>query len=246
VRLSLQQDLSLANRLISALPAHERGLFLECSELVELKLHAVLIEVGQSLDHAYFPVEGFVSIVLPVMDAPNIDVGLVGDEGMFNASLVLGVITSTFTSLVQGSGRAFRIHRSALQHRLDEDGWLRDVLNRYVDVRASQLSQHAACMNFHTVEQRLARLLLMTRDRAHSSELFLTHEVMALMLGVRRESVTKAASSFQKRVLLSYSRGYVILIDETGLQEAACNCYRADLTAYERTLAMPPQACQTP
>jgi CRP-like cAMP-binding protein len=246
MRLPLQKDLSLANRLISVLPTHERGLFLEYSELVEFKLHAVLIEVGQQLDHAYFPVEGFVSSVLPVMDAPNIDVGLVGDEGMFNASLVLGVTTSTFTSLVQGSGRAFRIRRNALQHRLNEDCWLRDVLNRYVDVRASQLSQQAACMNFHTVEQRLARLLLMTRDRAHSCELFLTHEALALMLGVRRESVSKAASSFQKHALLSYSRGYMVLIDETGLQEAACKCYQADLTAYERALAMSPHVRHMP
>ena len=234
----LQKDLSLANRLISALPAQERSLFLEHSELVEVKHHAVLIKAGQVSDHAYFPVDSFVSVVLPVDDAPDIAVGLVGNEGMFNISLVLGVATASLTGLVQGAGRSFRIHRSALQHLLVEGTVLRDVLNRYVDVCECQLAQQAACMNYHTVEQRLARWLLMTRDRAHSSELFLTHEVLALMLGVRRESVSQAANAFQKFGLISYSRGYVMLLDESGLATAACKCYQADLMVYERTLAI--------
>ena len=238
----MQKDLSLANRLISALPTQERSLFLEQSELVELKLHAVLVRAGEPAEHAYFPIDSFVSVVLPVEDAPQLGVGLVGNEGMFNTSLALGVNTSSFTGLVQGAGRAFRIHRSALQERLEEGPTLRSVLNFYIDVCASHLSQQAACMNYHTVEQRLARWLLMTRDRAHSTELFLTHEVLALMLGVRRESVTQAASLFQRRGLISYSRGYVMLLDEAGLEAVACRCYQTDLMVYERTLSMRPWA----
>ena len=108
------------------------------------------------------------------------------------------------------------------------------MINRYADARLSQLAQQTVCINHHSVEQRLARALLMTRDRVSSSEIFLTHEVFSLMLGVRRESVTQAASAFQRRGLISYSRGYVMLIDEPALQSIACGCYEADLQTYER------------
>jgi CRP-like cAMP-binding protein len=234
--LPLTKDLSLANRLISALPAQERGEFLEHSELVELKLNEVLIEAGAPLQHAYFPLDSYVSIVLPVLDAPDVQVALVGNEGMFGTSLVLGVKFSAFTCKIQRGGRAYCIHRTALQLLLHEDPNLRDILNRYVSVRQSHLAQQAACLNYHSVEQRLARWLLMARDRGRSREVFLTHEVLAVMLGVRRESVTRIAVQFEKRGLISYSPGYVMLLDEAGLLRVACSCYQSDLLAYERTL----------
>lgn len=233
----IQKDLSLANRLISALPANARGLLLEHSALVELKLHEVLIAAEQEAEHAYFPIDSFVSLIAQADDTPNVEVALVGNEGMFNTSTVLGVASSPLASLVQGAGRAFKIHRKALQLRRVEDACLRDVLYRYIDVRANQLARKAACMNYHTVEQRLARSLMMTRDRAHSSELFLTHESLALMLGARRESVSQAASAFQKYGLISYRRGYVMLLDITGLEAASCKCYQADLLAYRRAFS---------
>lgn len=237
--MALEKDLSLANRLIAALPAPERTAFLENCELVELKLNDVLVLAGQPLDDAYFALDSFVSVVLPADDAPNAQVAMVGNEGMFPTSLVLGVATSAFTGKVQGAGRAFRIHRDALQCRLLEDACLRDVLSRYVDVCQTQLAQQAVCMNYHTVMQRLARWLLMTRDRSHSSELFLTHQVLAFMLGVRRESVSRAASALEKLGLISYSHGYMMLLDEAGLERLSCHCYQADLLAYERALGMP-------
>lgn len=236
MRLLLQKDLTLANRLIAALPAHERGLFVEHCELVELKPYKAQIAAGPSHDHAYFPVDSIVSVLLLAADAPSVQVALVGNEGMFNTSLALGVSTSAFTSRVQREGRAFCIHRNSLQHRINEDTCLRDILNRYVDVRQSQLAQQIACIHHHAVKQRLARCLLMNRDRAQSSELFITHEALALMLGVRRESVTRAACFFENRGLISYSPGYVMLLDEAGLQRVSCNCYQADRLAYERTL----------
>lgn len=239
MHLSQQKDLSLANRLISSLPPKERGLFLEQSELVELKLHTVVVAAGQTSEHAYFPIDSFVSVILPMEDSPQIEVGLVGSEGMFNISLVLGVNSTSFTSVVQGAGRSFRIHRSALKNRLEKGRCLRDVLNRYVDVRESQLAQQAACMNYHTVEQRLARWLLMARDRAHSNELFLTQDVLALMIGVRRESVARAASEFQHRGVISYSRGYLMLLDEAELATSACTCYETDLAVYKQALSPP-------
>ena len=232
----LQKDLSLANRLISALPARQRGVLLKHCELVELKLHKVLIESGAPLEYAHFPLDSFISAVLPVLDAPDVQVALVGNEGMVGTSMVLGVNTSALTCKVQRSGRAYCIHRTALQHLLNEDLELRDILNRYVGVRQTHLAQQAACLNYHSIEQRLARWLLMARDRAQSIEVFLTHEVLAAMLGVRRESVTRIAGLFQKRGLISYSPGYVMLLDETGLLRLSCSCYQSDLLSYKRAL----------
>lgn len=234
--MAFEKDLSLANRLISALPATGRALFLEHCELEELKLHESLLRAGQSLDYAYFPVDSFVSVVMHSNDAPDAQVWMVGNEGMFPTSLALCVGSSAFGSRVQGAGRALRIPRGALQFRLRKDACLRNVLNRYVDLRQTDLAQQAVCMRYHMVRQRLACWLLMTRDRSHSSELFLTHEVLAFMLGVRRESVSRAASAFEKLGLISYSHGYMVLLDEAGLEKVSCNCYQAHLLAYERTL----------
>ena len=168
------------------------------------------------------------------------EIALVGNEGMFNTATVLGVNSSSFTTRVQGAGRALKIHRNALRLRRADDHDLRDILFRYIDVRACQLAQKAACMSYHTVEQRLARSLLMVRDRANSHELFITHESLALMLGVRRESVSQAANNFQKRGLISYGRGYVVLLEEEDLKQGACACYQADLDVYTRTLSPEP------
>jgi CRP-like cAMP-binding protein len=232
----IPKDLSLANRLISALPAQQRAVLLEHCELVELKLHKVVQQAGAPLDHGYFPMDSFVSVVFPVLDAPDVQVALIGNEGMVGASLALGMNISAFTCRIERGGRAFCVHRTALQHLLNEDPDLRDILLRYVSVRQAHLAQQAGCLNYHSIEQRLARWLLMARDRAQSSEVFLTHQVLAVMLGVRRESVTRIAGLFETRGLISYSPGYVMLLDETGLLRLACSCYQSDLLSYERAL----------
>ena len=235
----LQKDLSLVNRLIALLPADDRAIFLEHSELVELKVQTVLVQAGENPDYAYFPVDSVVASLLPDNGADGVEIGLVGNEGMANTSLVLGVRASAFTSVVQGAGRSFRIHYKELEKLLAADSCLRVVLNRYIDVRMRHLAQQLACKNSHTVKQRLARWLLMTRDRAHANELFLTHEILARMLGVRRESITQAARSLQTHGLISYTRGYVMLLDTEALEEVACSCYRSDIAVYERTLRQP-------
>ncbi|GAB3482705.1 Crp/Fnr family transcriptional regulator [Polaromonas eurypsychrophila] len=239
VHLPLQKDLSLANRLIALMPADDRAIFLEHSEMIELKVQTVLTRSGENSDHAYFPVDSVVATLLPGNSADGLEIGLIGNEGMVNTSLVLGVRDCAFTSVVQGAGRSFKIHRRSLQKLLAGDSCLRIVLNRYIDVRMSHLAQQVACKNSHTVEQRLARWLLMTRDRAHANELFLTHEVLARMLGVRRESISQSARSLQRHGLISYTRGYVMLMDAAALEQVACACYRSDLAVYERTLRQP-------
>lgn len=235
----LQKDLSLANRLIALIPPIDRAIFLEHSEMVELKVQTVLVEAGENPEHAYFPVDSVVTTLLPVNGAEDIEMGLVGNEGMVNTSMVLGVRSAAFTTVVQCAGRSFKIHRRSLEQLLTTDSCLRMVLGRYIDVRMSQLAQQVACRNFHTVKQRLARWLLMTRDRAHANELFLTHEVLARMLGVRRESITQAARSLQRHGVISYTRGYVMLMDPAALEEEACACYRRDIAVYERVLRQP-------
>ncbi len=243
-----QRNLSLANRLVAALPAPERGLLLEHSELVEMALHDVLLHAGQALEYAWFPVEGWVAQVLPVPRSrrastpAGLEVGLgmalVGHEGMLDTSLMLGATHSHLLSRVQAAGRAFRVGREPLRQLMQERPAVRNRLHGYVHVRQCQLAQQALCMNYHAVEQRLVRCLLMARDRLHSSELFLTHDALAPLLGVRRESVTQTASSLQRRGLLSYSRGYLMLLDEPALQRLACSCYQADLASYENSLGL--------
>lgn len=244
--MSTSKDLSLANRLIAFLPPRERSRFLEHSELVELKLSAILTEAGHALTHAYFPVDGFVSLSLPMAGGPNAELALVGNEGMFSASSAIGVSEAAFTSTVQGAGRAFCIHQRQLQHLLLEDACLRELLQRYVHVCLSGLALRAACVSLHSIEQRLARWLLTTRDCADSIELFLTHDTLAVLLGVRRESVTRAAGALQRYGLISYGRGYLMLLDEPRLEVFACPCYQADLRLHEKAFSRQPQACQTP
>ncbi len=248
----LPKNLAVANRLIAGLPVLDRGLLLQHSELVELSLNALLMSVDETLTHAWFPVEGMVAHMLPVAGMAGtagmartsagmaeMGLGLVGSEGMVNTSWVLGVAQSPVNCRVQAAGRAFQIELAPLRQLLLERTALRERLHGYVEVRQRQLAQQALCMNYHSVEQRLVRWLLMARDRLHSTELFLTHEVMAPLLGVRRESVTQAASALQRRGLISYSRGYLMLLDEAGLQRLACPCYQADLIVYAQVLDAP-------
>lgn len=230
----LSQDISLKNQLVAALPPLERGLLLEHSEVVELPLHAVLTRAGDLAEFAYFPLDCMVSNVLSMAHTPDMEVSLVGMEGMVNTSMVLGLPTAPFTSLVQSVGHALKIHGNALRLRRTEDTLLRSVLLRYTGVASCQMAQRTLCMNYHTVLGRLARSLLMARDRSHSSELFITHEALAVMLGVRRESVSLAARHFQARGLISYRRGYVILLDSVALEKAACSCYVTDCATYEQ------------
>lgn len=234
--MSLPKYLAEANRLVADLPKSSRALFLEKCELVDLHRRDVLAQSGQSVEFGYFPIDSFVAAILNLEDTSDMQVDLTGNEGMVNLSLALGSRKSSWTCVVQGAGRAFRIHHDDLEKRLGADPFLRGVLNRYIALRMDQPARNMVCAICHTVEQRLARLLLLIRDRAHSIELLLTHEVLALMLGVRRESVTQAASSLQKHGLISYSRGDLMLLDEPRLEQAACKCYQNDLAAYARTM----------
>lgn len=224
------------NRLLAGLPGVPRRRVLARCEQVDLTFGDVLYRPLEKLAHAYFPLRGSISLVMSIDDSDSLDVGLVGNEGMFGIPLALGVRTSPVRAVVQGAGTALRMDATAFCRELARDPSLRRGIDRYVSVHVSQLAQAVGCTRFHLVEARLARWLLMTQDRAHADDFHITHHVLAVMLGVRRVGVTKAASSLQKRNLIHYSRGHVTVLDRVGLKAASCICYKADRLSYARML----------
>jgi CRP-like cAMP-binding protein len=225
------------NRLLAALPRAVSRRVLAACEAVQLEFGIVLYEPDARIRYVYFPTGGFISLMIPVDGTTNLEVGLVGNEGMLGVPLVLGADVSPLRALVQGAGPAWRMSAEAFTAELDRSPALRRTLLRYLQVRMSQLAQTAACTRFHVVEERLARWLLMTQDRAHADAFRVTHAFLAYMLGVRRVGVTKAANALQKRKLISYHRGAITILDRAGMETAACGCYQADLNTYAGLLA---------
>lgn len=189
--------------------------------------------------HVYFPNDSLVSLLTIVDEHMALEVGLVGREGMVGVPLALGMNHSSVRSLVQGSGVAMRMKAERFREELRRNSPLQQVLHRYVHVLMAQITQTAACNRFHRVEARLARWLLMTRDRMQSDQFRLTQEFLAHMLGVRRVGVTKAAGALQRRNLISYSRGEISILDGGGLEATACQCYQVVKNVQYRSQDVP-------
>jgi CRP-like cAMP-binding protein len=214
-----------ANSLLAALPRKAYLALIPDLAPVTLVFGDVLYEPEAEIRDVYFPVRSVVSLLTVVDGHSALEVGLVGHEGMVGIPLALGMSVSPVRALVQGAGAAMQMSARSFRSAFDASPPLRRDLHRYAHGLMAQITQTAACNRFHVVAARLARWLLMTRDRVHSAEFRLTQEFLSHMLGVRRVGVTHAASALQRRGLIEYSRGNIRILDRAGLEAAACTCY---------------------
>jgi CRP-like cAMP-binding protein len=205
-------------------------------QLVELASAEILNEPGSRIHYAHFPIAGCIALSNTDEAHAGLEVGLIGHEGMFGVSLVLGTGISQLHAMAQGTSTALRIDTKLLNQTLQQCPVLRRVLMRYIQVLMEQLAQSSVCNRFHLLHARLARLLLMIGDRTHSKTLHVTQEMLARRLGVRRAGVTAAATQMQDRKLISYHRGNLNILDRTGLLDAACSCFAFDNAAYATML----------
>ena len=220
------------NHLIELLPRVERQRILSICEPIDLTLSDTLFELGVPTRHVYFPTDGFVSLLSAVDGTSNLEVGMVGREGMVGVHVALGSVQSPLRALVQGPGTAWRIAIGPFKRELALSAALQRGLNRYIAVLMSQLASSAACVRYHLIGPRLARWLLMSQDRAGADRFFMTQEFLSSMLGVRRVGVTSAAGRLQRQGLIEYHRGEIRVIDRPGLEAMSCSCYATDQLAY--------------
>lgn len=217
---------AIQNSLLAALPRQSYLRLLPGLAPVELVFGEVLYEAGDPIRDVYFPSQSLVSLLTLVEGHLALEVGLVGREGMVGIPLALGVDVSPVRALVQGAGPALKMNAARFRSELNASPPLQRELHRYVHVMMAQISQTAGCNRFHVVEARLARWLLMTRDRVGSGQFRMTHEFLSHMLGVRRVGVTEAACALQRQKLIAYSRGNITILDDHGLEAACCSCYQ--------------------
>jgi CRP-like cAMP-binding protein len=227
----------IANNLLAALPRAEYQRLLGGLERVTLKFGEVLHEPGAPIRYVYFPIDSVVSLLTPVRGHQALEVALVGHEGMVGIPLALGIHASCHRALVQGTGTAMRMESALFRREFLQSTPLQEVLYRYKHALIGQIAQSAACNQFHSLQARLARYLLMTGDCARSREIRLTHEFLGSMLGVRRVGVTNAAGALQKRKLIKCSRGEITILDRKRLSAASCGCYQIINRIYDSAYA---------
>lgn len=224
------------NHLIEVLPRRERLRLLAQCEHVVVEIDQMLCTPGVPLPNIYFPTDCSISLVARTPGHPGLEVGMIGREGMLGAHVALGVAQVPVDAIVQCAGRAWRIAPASFRAELLRNPALRECLGRYTYVLMAQLFTAATCVRFHQIGPRLARWLLMSQDRAHTSKLEMTQEFLACMLGVRRVGITLAASELQQAGLIAYRRGHLEVLNRRGLELAACDCYRTNENDYARFL----------
>jgi CRP-like cAMP-binding protein len=222
------------NQILAALSDVALRRVASVGETVELTFGQVVYEHGKVEQYVYFPMDAYLSQISCLDNKTRIEVGLIGAEGMVGSSSLFGIEVAPLHTVVQGAGTALRLDAARFVKGLARDPGFRAVMNRYLYVRLSQLGQMIVCVRFHTVEQRLARWLLMTRDRAGSDTFQLTHEYLAMMLGVRRVGITQAATYLQNQKLIRYHRGSITIVNGRELQATSCDCYAAAELTYEQ------------
>jgi CRP-like cAMP-binding protein len=226
------------NHLLAALPDPESERLYPHLELVPLPLGEVLYESGDQLQHVYFPTGSIVSLLYVMADGASAEIAVVGNEGIIGIALFMGGETMPNRAVVQSAGHAYRLKGQVLKEEFNRAGELQHLLLRYTQALLTQMSQTAVCNRHHSVDQQLCRWLLLSLDRLPSNELTMTQELIANMLGVRREGVTEAAGKLQSAGLIHYSRGRITVIDRPRLERRACECYQVVKTEFDRLLPL--------
>lgn len=225
-----------SNHLLTNLSQKDNRQLLAACEVVDLSIGDILWQANERIRYVYFPIDSFVSQLIPVDSRENLELELVGNEGMLGVPLALDVNVSIMQALVQGSGTALRLSAASFRRELKRMPALLKLIHRYIYVIQSQLALTASCISFHSIDLRLAHWLLMTHDRTGLDSFHLTHKFLAQMLGVRRVSVTNAAGILQKRQLLRYNRGEITILNRAGLEKASCICYQTSKDVYKNIL----------
>jgi CRP-like cAMP-binding protein len=223
---------ALRNRILAALPAAEFLLLAEHLTRVHLALGESLHRAGDKITNVFFVESGFISALTMLSDGQPLEIGLIGPEGVVGISVILGATASYSETMCQTGGDAYRMPASALKDIAARAPRLHDLLLRYTHVFHVQVAQTAACNAHHELGQRLARWLLSAHDRSKVAELSLTQDLIAVMLGVRRSTVSIAAGTLQKAGVIRYQHGKITIVDRTGLENAACECYEAVASEY--------------
>ncbi|MDT8997753.1 Crp/Fnr family transcriptional regulator [Paucibacter sp. APW11] len=229
------------NQLLGALPAQALKQWLPHLEPVDLALGQVLQESGGRMSHAYFPVSAIVSMLYVTEDGGSAEIAVTGFEGVVGISLFMGGQTTPSRAVVQSGGHGFRLPAAALISEFNRAGPTQALLLRFTQALITQLAQTAVCNRHHSLDQQLCRWLLLSLDRLHSCELQMTQELIANMLGVRREGVTEAAGHLQQAGLIRYHRGHITVLDRAGLERRACECYEVVKREYDRLLPLSQQ-----
>jgi CRP-like cAMP-binding protein len=224
------------NHLLAALPPEEVERWLPDMELVDLPLGLVVYESGITLHHVYFPTTAIVSLLYVMEDGASAEIAVVGNEGVVGMALILGGGSMPNRAVVQSAGKGFRMRGQAMQKIFDRSGPVMHLMLRYTQALITQMSQTAVCNRHHSLDQQLCRWLLLSLDRLEGTELIMTQELIANMLGVRREGVTEGALKLQRAGLIRYARGHISVLDRAGLEARTCECYGVVRKEYDRLL----------
>ena len=224
------------NHLLAALPVAEWARWSPALEPVDMPLGEVLYESGVAMTHVYFPTTSIVSLLYVMEDGASAEIAVVGNEGIVGVSLFMGGETTPSRSVVQSAGQGFRMRGQLLKEEFDRSGPVLHLLLRYTQALITQMAQTAVCNRHHSLDQQLCRWLLLSLDRLQEPQLVMTQELIANMLGVRREGVTEAAVSLQRAGLINYKRGHITVLDRPGLERRTCECYAVVKKEYDRLL----------
>ncbi len=224
------------NHLLAALPEPDRARLLPHLVLKSLPLGAALYESGSTLRHVYFPTTAIVSLLIVLESGASTEIAVVGNDGVVGVALIMGGLSTPSRAVVQSAGAAFQLASSVLKEEFTRGGALQHVLLRYTQALLTQMSQTAVCNRHHSLDQQLCRWLLLSLDRLPSDELVMTQELIANMLGVRREGVTEAAGQLQKAGIIRYSRGRITVLDRPALEARTCECYAVVKAETDRLL----------